>query len=365
MKILHVIDQISQRTSGGSGKVAYELAEIQAELGHQVSIYTTDYNAKNQRPPQGVAMTKFKTRANLFGALRVAPGLLTASYNYDIMHLHNYRTIVNLMAAMRPIPFVLQAHGSCLPIKGRTKPLHDFVWGRGILKRARRCIADADREVTQYLTEGADADNIRHIPIGIDLKQFKELPKRFEVSPETSKKVLFIGRFDNFKGLDLLITAFQYIEVPNITLEIAGVDYGEKAELRNLIKKLQLRKLGREIHWLGPLYGSKKINALTQAAVLVMPSRYEMWGLTFMEALACGTPVIMTDTCEASKVLPLECGKVVPFEPKRLATAIKSMIDIDYADCHRSYRQQWVSQYSWDNIVGRILDLYAEVLNEW
>ena len=99
MRILHVIDQISQETGGGASKVAYELAYAQAQLGHDVSIYTTDYNAKEQTAPPGVNLVKFHNWFNLFGSLSTAPGLLFAKYDFDIMHLHNYRTIVNLFAS--------------------------------------------------------------------------------------------------------------------------------------------------------------------------------------------------------------------------------------------------------------------------
>ena len=124
MKILHVIDQISQKTGGGASKVAFELARAQAQLGHDVTIYTTDYNAKEQVAPSSFKLVKFRNWFNLFGSLSVAPGLLVAKYDYDIMHLHNYRTIVNLFASIMRRPNILQAHGSSMPIIVKTKPIH-------------------------------------------------------------------------------------------------------------------------------------------------------------------------------------------------------------------------------------------------
>jgi len=171
---------------------------------------------------------------------------------------------------------------------------------------------------------------------------------------------LFIGRFHKLKGLDLLIDAFQYIDDPNIQLVISGVDYGSEGDLRALSNKLGLKN---RVHWTPPLYGMRKLKALVQADVLVMPSRYEMWGIVFMESLACGTPVIMTDTCEASKVLLPECGRVVPFEPKRLASAIKALVNLGFVYMYRNYRKEWVSQYSWEKMAPRVLNLYLEVLN--
>ena len=281
MKILHVIDQISQKTGGGASKVAFELARAQAKLGHDVTIYTTDYNAKSQVAPRGVKLVKFRCWLNLFGSIRVAPGLLFAKYDFDIMHMHNYRTLVNLFAALRFNKIIMQAHGSCMPIRGLTKPLHDLVWGSVLLKRAKRCIADADIEVEHYITEGVNKANIPVIPVGINMGEFKRVPKRWQGK---AKIVLFLGRYDKIKGIDLLVEAFKLLDRADTRLEISGIDYGCEAEIKAQVNKLGLDS---KVDYLGPLYGQAKVDAYTWADVFVMPSRYEMWGITFMEALAC------------------------------------------------------------------------------
>lgn len=359
MKILHIIDQISQKTGGGASKVAFELARAQAQLGHDVTIYTTDYNAKEQVAPPSFKLVKFRNWFNLFGSLSIAPGLLFAKYNYDIMHLHNYRTIVNLFASLRRRPNILQAHGSSMPIVGKTKPIHDAVWNGTILKAVDYCIADADVEVQHYLTEGAKRENITIIPVGVSLDECNPLPPRI---PKDHKTILFLGRIHTVKGIDLLIRAFSFIsDTQKVRLQISGVDYGYQDEVKALIKQLGLEDL---VDYTGPLYGTDKTKAFVDADVFVMPSRYEMWGITFMEALACGTQVVMTDTCEASKVLPSECGIVVPLTDSAIAEGIMVALNNNYGNRHREYRRQWVAQYSWQNIAQQIIKLYQEVLDE-
>lgn len=357
MKILHVIDQISQKTGGGASKVAFELARAQAQLGHDVTIYTTDYNAKEQAAPPSFKLVKFRNWFDLFGVLSVAPGLLFAKYDYDVMHLHNWRTIVNVLACLRKRPTIVQAHGSSRPIKGLTKPLHDLVWGGLILKRAGRCIADADVEVQHYVTEGVNRDKVVVIPVGINLDEFRIMPRY----NSQYKTVLFLGRLDEIKGVDLLVKAFSLVKDDNIRLKISGIDYGVEKELKALIRELGL---GSRVDWIGPVYGAEKTKVYTNADVFVMPSRYEMWGITFMEALACSTPVIMTDTCEASSLLPLECGIVVPLNEVALAEGIKTALDTNLVSRYRKYRWQWVAQYSWTNIAALTIKLYKEVLDE-
>ena len=162
------------------------------------------------------------------------------------------------------------------------------------------------------------------------------------------------------KGVDLILRAFNLIRNENVRLELAGVDYGQEAEIKALVIELGLED---RVDYLGPLYGADKVAAYSRADVFIMPSRYEMWGLTFMEALACGTPVVMTDTCEASKILPPECGIVVPLDEMAIAEGMKEALSSNLGNRYKEYRQQWVAQYSWANIAKRIIKLYEGVLN--
>jgi glycosyltransferase involved in cell wall biosynthesis len=105
------------------------------------------------------------------------------------------------------------------------------------------------------------------------------------------------------------------------------------------------------------------VQAYIDADVFVLPSRYEMWGLTWMEALACGTPVVMTEKCEASKVLPSFCGMVAQHTPESLAVTIKRVIKMNSVfPQYKPSRQEWVKQYSWDNIIPKILKVYEEAI---
>lgn len=353
MKILHVIDQVSQTHGGGSAKVVYDMAYAQAKLGHVVTIYSSDWQAKGQQPPLGVKQQLFKCVANPWGKVKIAPGMLGADYKADIIHCHNYFVLTSFLVAHLGVPFVMQAHGSCPPI---TKPLFNFIWRHLVLKRAGWCIADAEAEAHQYLREGVDLKWIAVIPVGINMDEYKRIPPR-QIS--TKKRVLYVGRFIKLKGIDLLIKAFGLLDMPDVNLQLVGVDYGFENEMKLMVDRLDITG---QVEWLGPLYGRDKIEAYVNADVLVMPSRYETWGLTFMEALACGTPVIMSDVCEAAKILPADCGISVPLNEGALAEAIRVTLDRGLANIYRSYRREWVKQYSWANLVPRILKLYEEVL---
>ena len=357
MNILHVVDMISQRKAGGSAKVPYQLGQIQAAQGHNVTIYTSDYEAREQLSPPGVNLVKFPTLINFLGGVRVTPTMIAADFKqFDIIHMHNYRTMVNIIAASKGVPYVLQAHGSCLPIKGVTAPLHNIVWRNLIMKRCNAFIADAEMEISQFMAEGAERDRITMIPVGINVSEFAARPLR---QSHDKKRVLFLGRFHWNKSPDLLARAIKLLNRDDVTLVIAGVDYGYEAELRRLIAELGIES---QVEYVGPCYDADKVREYTNEDVYVMPSRYEMFGLTFLEALACGTPVIITDRCGSAPYLLPECGAVVPYDAQALADAIAFSLDSRMADKWRSYRIEWVSQYDWSVLAPRIMKVYEGVL---
>jgi len=278
---------------------------------------------------------------------------------FDIVHLHNYRTLVNVIAANKGLPSVLQAHGSCLPLRTLANPLHNFVWRNYILKQASAYIADAEMEIDHYVAEGADHQKVRVIPVGIDIKEFAKLPTR---KKGEKKRVLFLGRLHPLKGADLLAKAMQLLVTwgNDVTLAFAGIDYGYEAELHKLVADLGVES---NVEFLGACYGDAKIREYTNADVYVMPSRYEMFGLTFLEALACGTPVIITDKCGAAPLLPEKCGMVVPVDCIAMAEAISKTLNEHKADIDRQYRIGWARQYDWTNIAPRVIKVYERVLN--
>jgi glycosyltransferase involved in cell wall biosynthesis len=244
-----------------------------------------------------------------------------------------------------------------MPMHSITKPLHDVVWEHLIFNHASRYIATTETERQQYLDEGAKRDRISVCPVGIDLWEFTNLPER---QPSDKKKVLFLGRLHEIKGLDLLIEAFSLVTEKNVILQIAGNDDGYEETAKELAKDIH------SIEFLGPVYGRDKLQLFANADLFVVPSRYESWGITFLEALACGTPVLMADTCAASSQLPIPCGKVSHRNSSDFAYAMDGMLrDSRYSpdfELGIKSRKLWASQFDWAIIAERIIGIYKEVL---
>ena len=365
MNILHVVDLISQQTGGGSARVPWHLAKEQAKLGHNVTIYASDDRAGPGDAPSGVDLRLFKCWFNFMGGYRITPSMLLANFRkFNIIHMHNYRTVVNLMAALQGVPYVLQALGSARPIPvprhWYTKPwktVNDAVW-QNILSWASRLIACSDSEVDQYVAEGADRRKCVGMPMGIDLDEYSDIPAKTDKGYRT---ILYLGRFHYLKAPDILVRAFSLLDIPDVRLVMVGTDDGYLGETKRIVHGLGLDD---RVDFPGFVDGQAKRQLYADADVYVLPSRYEAYGLCIQEAMACGTPVIVTNRCAIADTLPDYGCHVVDCDEKSIADAMRSVLSKPDDTGKRAMRIWWARDHGWDRIAKQAVELYREVLSK-
>jgi len=134
---------------------------------------------------------------------------------------------------------------------------------------------------------GLPRRNIRVIPNGLDHERFHPGP----LDPRNDL-VLFVGRLEHYKGVDVLLEAWPRVlaKRPGARLVLVGAGSGE-AELR---RRASSGGLSASVSFEGFVSEEEKIGWLRRATVLAQPSHKEGWGLTVLEANACGTPVVAT-----------------------------------------------------------------------
>jgi len=369
-------------------RVAYNLSKELVKKGHGVTVYTTDaFKAKNriregEEVIDGIKVRRFKNLSNTIAYnhnIFLSPGILLGAKrrlkSFDIIHMHEYRTIQNIIVhryAMKyGIPYVLQAHGSLPRImsKKRLKQVYDNLWGCKLLKDASRVIAVTKTEVEQYRNMGISEDKVEIIPNGVDLSEFESLPERGEFRRkyglgDDQRIILFLGRIHKIKGLDLLVKAFADLSKPlnDIKLVIVGPDEGYLPSLKTLVADLEISD---KVLFTGPLYGQEKLNAYVDADVYVLPSYYETFPLTVLEACACGTPVILTDRCGIAGTIDGQAGLVVPYDEGKLLNSLKYMLNNDKArqDFSNNGRSLVQQQFSWEKIAEQVEELYMSCLS--
>ncbi|MBC7919822.1 MAG: glycosyltransferase, partial [Ferruginibacter sp.] len=156
---------------------------------------------------------------------------------------------------------------------------------------------DERDKVTRYL--GLSNASVV-IPNGIDLESFRELASLAPFShycPAVGKSpyLLFLGRISFKKGLNLLIPAFAQLVAsqPQFRLVIAGPD--EEGYQARLVETIVDLGISDKVFFTGMLSGNAKLAAYRDAVLFVLPSYSENFGMSVVEAMACGTPVVIAD----------------------------------------------------------------------
>lgn len=370
---------------GGTVNISYNLSKALAKRGHDVTVFTSDTIDKSTRQGalylehEGMKIHYFRNVSNLLAWNRylLYPGLVRALrghiQEFDIVHLHGSRNFQNIVAAHYAkkygIPYVVQPHGS-LPLhfgKQNLKKLFDIAWGYKILQNAEGIIALTSLEAEQVVKFGVEEDKVHIIANGIDLSQYENIPQQGEFRalysiPFDAHVILYLGRLHPIKGIDLLIRAFEIVsdEIDNCVLVVAGPDDGSLSELKALAEEL---KLCNKVLFTGPLYGKDKITAYHDSDIYVLPSYYETFPTTVLEAWAFKKPVIVTENC-GIKDLVQDSGLVVQPNPHDLATALKEYLQQDFLrHCHgqNGYNKLHES-LSIQATVENVENLYREVM---
>ena len=387
MKILQVVDFFKPSwEAGGIVRVCYELSKRLAEKGHEVTVYTTDgfksrLKVKKNQPVgfEGMEVYYFRNVSNYLAKRNFyLPYLLPRIakdeiQTFDIVHIHTYRSLLAISvwyyAKKYNIPYVLQVHGTVLPIsqKQRLKKIFDIFFGYKILKDASKVIALTKTEAEQYKTMGLDEDTIEIVPNGIDLSEYDNLLKRGEFRKEYSirddeKVILYLGRIHKIKGINLLLKAFSDLvkKLDDVRLVIVGPDDGFLSTLKRQIDDL---KGDDKIILTGPLYERDKLEAYADADVYVMPSVYETFPNTVLEAMACGTPVIITDRCGIADIVE-KVGYVVKYDKDQLRDAIfKVLSDKGLRGIFSEEGKRLVGEeFGWDKVVRKVEAIYEKYI---
>lgn len=392
MRILQVIPYFYPAWAyGGPVRVAYELSRGLARRGHEVVVFTTDAMDRRERTEsrpgplelEGMKVYRFRNLSNylaynhhLFLSPRFVPAARGGVRSFDVVHLHEYRTLQNAVAYRcarnQHVPYVVHANGSLPRImtKKGLKRVYDFLFGKDLLKQASRVVSVSSVETEQYKAMGVAGDRIAMVPHGIEPSEYETLPpkgafrKRHGIG-EGDRVILYLGRVHKIKGLDLLARAFGDIlrAVPEARLVVAGSDDGYLHAMKKLADDLGI---GGRALFVGPIYERSKLEAYVDADVYVLPSTYEIFGVTVLEACACGTPVVLTDRCGVADHIGGRAGIVVPYEATKVAGGVLDVLRSGDRGKRlgQAGRKLVMEEFGWSKAVDKLEALYAGAARE-
>ncbi len=293
---------------------------------------------------------------------------------FDVVHVYGLYDLLGprVAAACRAsgLPYVLEPIGMFVPIVRSLwlkRMYHQFP-GRRMILGARAVIATAEQEISELISAGIERKRIVLRRNGVEAPP--ELPprgtfrRRYGIAPE-AKVVLFLGRLVSKKNPEVLLRAFASLPplVGNADLQLvfAGPDEGGMAaRLQNLAGQLGVAD---HVRCVGPLFNEAKWAAYRDADVFVLPSQNENFGNTAAEAVAAGTPVIVTETCGIAPLLAGQAGLVVPCTEASLADALARLLSD--AALHQRLAAGCAAvlpRLSWEEPVAEMESLYASLL---
>ena len=396
MKILHVAHFFYPCLSaGGVVNASYQIASKQSN-DNDVKVISSDSCKERLKFPNGrydvdvdgIKVDYFRNLSNRFKLKTMLDTPLSAPFKirkdikgYDIVHIHEHRQTLAIFtshfARKNNIPYIVQAHGSVLPFfqKEGLKNLFDKVFGFKILHNASCVFALTEVEKEQYLKMGVDEDKIEIVPLGINLEEYEDLPdygkfrSKFNID-ENDKLILFVGRIHEIKGLGLLIDSFndlinqhneknslEGIDNSSIKLAIVGPDDGYLVKLQDKINEYSLED---NVIITGPLYNEEKQEALVDCDLFVMPSKYESFTTSGLEAMACSKPLVLTKNNHIHDWVDGNVGLACEDNKDSLREAIeKVLFDEELALIFTRNGQKLIKEkYNWDIINNQILEIY-------
>ncbi len=252
---------------------------------------------------------------------------------------------------------------------------------RELLHKADRIVAATPAELAQFQwLYKVDTKKVVVIPPGVDVSHFYPIPpdeaKEFIGLPHDKRMILFVGQIEPLKGVDTLIEAAALLRGTGVLtqgcecLAIIGgesIEPPEKLtqEAQRLHELAASKKIEDMIQFLGPQDQDKLQYYYSAADVVVVPSHYESFGLVALEAMACGRPVVASETGGlAFLIRDGENGFHVPAaDPQALADKLTAILgDAKLRQTIGRRACEYAQEFAWPLITERIRKLYSEVV---
>lgn len=392
------------KETGGMNVYVLEMGKQLARMGNQVDVFTRSQDEHNERVvevehgfrvvhvvagPQRVVSKKELSPYLTEFAKGVEDFCSTESIHYDVWHAHYF--LSGLIAQKLRLthghvhPLVVNFHTLALMKNlvargaGELEDVERIEAETSISSEADRIIApsDSDKQYLQFLYD-VPVEKITIVPPGVDTDLFKPMDKALakdtiKISHDI-KLVLFVGRIEPLKGIDVLMYAMKILSKRNpamrVCLAIVGGDVSSHPDswsetLKSLDTLRRTLRLTASVNFLGQKTQEQLPYYYNAAEVVVMPSHYESFGMAALEAMACGVPVITTNVAGISSIIDEKHASLVTSvnNPLLLAKQIEELLsDVKKHDeIGESVRAQ-VMDLSWANVAKKLDRVYNEVI---
>ena len=381
---------------GGPPVKVRSLSQQLVKLRHRVTVLTADWGLRLREPAaaiqssverspfgwrleeSGIEAIYLRSRLR-YRALSWNPGISrfcrARLWNFDVVHIFGLYDFLGpaIAAACRRdgIPYVVEPIGMFVPIVRNflLKRMYHLTLGQGMLRGSRKIIATSPQEVAELASSGVPAEKIIVRRNGVEIPQTLPERGRFRAGlgiPESAKVILYLGRLSEKKSPEVLLQAFASLckaeDGAELFLVFAGPDDGGmKTKLLQMAGDLGITS---QVQIQDARFAEQKWGAYRDADVFVLPSQNENFGNTAGEAMAAGTPVVVTDKCGIAPLLADVAGLVVKHDASAMAKALARVLWEPGLHAKLSEGCKTVaSRLDWDEPAREMETLYENLVN--
>jgi len=388
LRVLHVIPSISP-LRGGPSKAVMEMVEALRQRGVDASILTTNDHGPGVDPSlptghwierQGLPLIAFPRWSPPVPALRefaFSPDLVRwlkgHIHNYDLLHVHAIFSFPSTWAMREArhasIPYLVRTIGQLSPwslAQSRSRKL----WMLRLIEQR-----NLNGAAALHFTSGAERDEVAALgllppplvlPLGVRLNtQTSHRAKEGGDGADRITRFLFLSRLHPKKQLDRLLEALALLnqQRPDRPWELRIAGQGEHGYERQLRDQAESLGLGDRCLWLGQVEGERKEQELADADWLVLPSAAENFGIAVVEALAAGTPAILSPEVAVSELVAAAgAGLVCASTPPELALTLEAALGGPSPATRQAARSLAVKRLAWPAIATSLEATYTDIV---
>jgi glycosyltransferase involved in cell wall biosynthesis len=298
-------------------------------------------------------------------------------HKYNLVHTHTVFapivSFVNYLCNLKRIPYVMTPHGMLEPwalsYKAGKKRFYYKLIESKILQRANTIHVIANLEAKNVKSLGFN--QLAVVNNGVFRHEFTALPDTeifYQQFPTTRNKhlILFLGRIDPKKGLDLLASAFAQVhnKFPHAHLVVAGPNsIGYLTTVKDYFVQAGCEGA---VTFTGMLTGTLKYAALAAANLYVAPSYSEGFSISILEAMAAGKPSIITTGCNFPEAAYAKAAHVVDINASEIANALVQCLSCPEETQKMGIRARELimQNYTWESAAQKLAEVYKWILNQ-
>lgn len=361
LRVLHILPT-RDASYGGPVAVVDEYARELAKQGIAADVF----------PDEGARPWR---RLFYFPGVSPLKRLIDTINSYDVVHIHGLWYAASALAARtaraRKVPYVITPHGMLDRWSLRRGWLRKKIYYLLVERRNLDCAASVHMfNAGEYEASKEALGNVRPfiLPNGVDVSvRGDPADGRDFVSmyPRVAGKtlLLFLGRINYKKGLDILIPAFRRATIlnPELHLLIAGPDDGYLGRLNALLDE---HKVGDRVTLTGLVSGEQKRRILAAAHMFVLTSYQEGDSVALKEAMAAGLPAIISPACNFPEAEEHGCGVIVPLDAGAVAEAVLRLAGDRQRlrEMGQRARRLMEARYAWAALTAELAAHYRSLL---